>query len=136
MSLYYTYNYLNNVGLIFRVLSLIYVRIIKCQTLIICGTKLALFGWAVVITAVLLLLSLPVLAGKFIEIVPALNLANCWELWYIIQSAGNLLSSDLKGIFRDYTLEFICCIGLMAILRRRRHHPWGMGASKFKKSFT
>lgn len=91
--------------------------------------KLALFGWAVVITAVLLLLSLPVLAGKFIEIVPALNLANCWELWYIIQSAGNLLSLDLKGIFRDYTLEFICCIGLMA----HRYHLWGLGPVSLKK---
>ena len=74
--------------------------------------KLALFGWAVIITAVLLLLSLPVLAGKFIEIVSALNLGNCWELWwYTTQSAGNLSSLYFLGIFRDYTPDFICCNG-------------------------
>ena len=74
--------------------------------------KLALFGWAVVVTAVLLLLSLPVLAGILstkINIVPALNLANCWELCYNdTQSAGNLLSLHEIGIFRGYTPEFIC----------------------------
>lgn len=69
---------------------------------------MALFGWAVVITAVLLLLSLPVLAGI---ILLALYLANCWEkifILFISLSAGCLISLDLLNIFRDYTPKFVC----------------------------
>ena len=75
-------------------------------------TKLALFGWAVVITAVLLLLSLPVLAGMVenLQIVPALNLTIFWELLnYLTQSAGNLFSLNFLGILRDYTSGFVFC---------------------------
>jgi len=74
--------------------------------------KLALFGWAVVVTAVLLLLSLPVLAGVAFSIPLALNLAVFWELLNInlIQSEGNTISLDLLGILRDYTPELICYI--------------------------
>uniref|UniRef100_UPI002028ED1E hypothetical protein n=1 Tax=Russula rosea TaxID=176822 RepID=UPI002028ED1E len=47
-------------------------------------------------------------------ILPALNLAICWELFQLInfnetQSAGNLLDLNLLRIFRDYTPELICC---------------------------
>lgn len=74
--------------------------------------KLPLFGWAVFITAILLLLSLPVLAGNCI--LPALNPTVCWKLFNLNnlnwrQSAGNLLDLNLIEILRDYTLEFICC---------------------------
>ena len=74
--------------------------------------KLPLFAWAIFVTAILLLLSLPVLAGK--SILPALNPTVCWELLNqkinnLTQSAGNLLNLKFLRIFRDYTLEFICC---------------------------
>jgi hypothetical protein len=77
--------------------------------------KLSLFVWSIFVTAILLLLALPVLAGKLILfILPALNSAICWKLFYLInlnetQSAGNLLDLILLRILRDYTPELICC---------------------------
>ena len=72
--------------------------------------KVPLFGWAIFITAILLLLALPVLAGIFILL--ALNLVICWKLLFLIyvkvrQSAGNRKGLSLSGYLRDYTPKFI-----------------------------
>ena len=64
--------------------------------------KLALFGWAVVITAVLLLLSLPVLAGELIYFIVSLVLNSSLIPLSLNKQPKNLtleeIPSDLKEI--------------------------------------
>ncbi len=73
--------------------------------------RLPLFVWAIFVTAWLLILSLPVLAGGPI-IVPALNLAICWNnsefIQSLSQSAENQEFFKIFGILRDYTPDYMC----------------------------
>jgi len=74
--------------------------------------KVPLFGWAIFVTAVLLLLSLPVLAGGTYIILPAINLAIFWELLIfkyikLRLSEGNQKGLGLSGILRDYRPQLI-----------------------------
>ena len=69
--------------------------------------KVPLFGWAIFVTAVLLLLSLPVLAG-IISILPALNSAKFWKELNLTWSARKKESLSFLPFLRDNTPEFMC----------------------------
>jgi hypothetical protein len=95
-------------------------------------SKLPLFVWSVLFTAILLVMTLPVLSANLKKILADWNHTICWELLIysnisiilviLRQSAGNLqvlqacinklinlLTVNLKlEILRDYTYEFIC----------------------------
>jgi hypothetical protein len=82
--------------------------------------RLPLFVWAIFITAWLLVLSLPVLAGEPL-IVPALNLAICWNnslIFLSSQSAENLQLFIVLGILRDYTPDLMCSFIFLGPHRR------------------
>lgn len=58
--------------------------------------KMPLFVWAMLFQAIIIIMALPVLAGK---IVPALNLAVCWEPLKL-----EVLLNIVVKIFRDVTM--------------------------------